>query len=68
MPVHRSTFQIFVGLSALYTGLADRTSMESSCTIKEVSVDQEEYSKEDQMALEVWSTESDSKNIGFAFT
>lgn len=68
MPVHRSTFQIFMDLSALYTGLGDRRSMESSCTFKEVSVDQEEYPKEDQMALEVWSTESDSKNIRFAFT
>lgn len=54
--------------SATYTGLADMTSVDSPCTSKEVSVDQEEYPKAAQMALEIYvlSTGSDPKSLRFA--
>ena len=70
MPVHgcQVPFWILMDISAIYTGLVDMRSMDSPCAFKEVSVDQEEYSKAAQMALEVyvWSTGSDPKSLHFA--
>lgn len=45
-------------------------SMDTPCTFKELSVDQEEYPKAAQMAFEiyVWSTGSDPKSLYFALT
>lgn len=43
-----------MGLLAFYTGQAGMRSMDSSCAFKDVSVDQEDYPEEAQMALEVY--------------
>lgn len=72
MPVHgrQVLFWILTDISAIYTGLGDMRSMDNPCAFKEVSVDQEEYPKAAQMALEiyVWSTGSNPRSLCFALT
>lgn len=50
----QAPFWILMGLLAFYTGQAGMRSMDSSCAFKDVSVDQEDYPEEAQMALEVY--------------